>query len=285
MQSRLLSLGQFYIQSYRGLSAICWRGLILSLIESTCVSTFYFLSIYFVNDLHLNVATAGKIISAYGFGAIVGGYIGGRLSDMFLPSKVMAMSLFIQAVCYLLFIKLHSMIVLYVNVVLLGMTGYAFLTANYVWVLDQCRFESERLKALNMLAMFSNLGFGISGMLIGAAAPYGFHVIFLATGTLLGISACYVWLMGNKKNQVLTHQPDEILCQQTQPENKKQNQLTIVMALISVLFIGAIVSQLNSGYPIYINETFKNNGMKAVSILFMLNAALVVFLQRQLANL
>ncbi len=277
MQSRLLLLSQFYIQSYRGLSTTCWRGLILSLLESTCVSTFYFLSIYFVNDLQMSIATAGTIISAYGFGAIAGGYVGGKLSDLSSPTKIMTMSLSIQAVCYLLFTKLHSVSLLFANVILLGMASYAFLTANYLWVLDQCRLEAERFKALNMLSMFSNLGFGISGMLIGAAASYGFHTIFFTTGVLLASLAVYIGFIDNKKNQEFSHQAEESARHSVEMENRKPNHLTVIMALISVLFIGSIVAQLSSGYAIYINEIFKEMGMSAVSILFTLNALIVVF--------
>lgn len=266
------------MQSYRGLASACWRGLILSLIESTLVGTFYFLSIYFVRDLHFSVAIAGMIVSVYGFGAIAGGYLGGKLSDETSPVAVMCVSLFVQAICYLFLTELTSISKLLVDIVLLGMAGYAFITANHLWVLGQCRSGAERLKALNMFSTFSNLGLSISGILIGITAEYGFKNIFLVTGLFLAALATYLLLIGKIKSHIVHPAQQNISGEQIERENIKPNNLTMMMVLFSVIFIGSIVSQLGAGYAIYINEVFHRMGMSAVSVLFTLNSALVVIL-------
>jgi len=108
MSNYLLSLSKAYLKSFTGLPFACWRGIFSSLTESILMGVFYFLPIYFVETLHLNIAISGKIMACYGLGAIAGGFIGGKVSDKTSPGYTSAFSLFIQAAGYLFLIKLKS---------------------------------------------------------------------------------------------------------------------------------------------------------------------------------
>lgn len=120
MQTQLLSIGRTYFKNYTSLPGLCWLGIGLSLIESTLMGVFYFLSLYFVNVLHFSVASAGNIISCYGLGAIAGGYCSGKLSDKTFSTFVSIGSMFIQAFCYLALIKLRQFSFLVADIFILG---------------------------------------------------------------------------------------------------------------------------------------------------------------------
>lgn len=284
MQTSILALGKAYLNTYKGLPVLAYRGVYVSLIESIFIGVFYFLSIYFVKELHFNVASAGMIISFYGVGAILGGYLGGRLSDATSPSGVMIVSMIVQSAGYFLLAHSTTMMPLSCIVFLLGVAGYSFITANYLWVLSECQQENERLKAINLLSTSSNLGLGISAMIISTFSPHYFNYIFETTACILLVLAAWVYFLENKKaikgivNSVITSDNAEKI------GNAEQTRWKIPATLICVLLVGAVVAQISSTYPIYIQTRFSSMGMQAIGILFALNSFLVVLLEVPLGN-
>lgn len=65
---------------------------------------------------------------------------------------------------------------------------------------------------------------------------------------------------------------------------KKQNRDILFLALFSTFFVGMIIAQLGSTYPVYVKNAFHDLGAKAVSILFMLDTVLIVLFQAPLSN-
>jgi hypothetical protein len=45
-----------HLDHYRGLSSLIWQGITVSLLESSMIAICYFLTLYFVNELHFNIA-------------------------------------------------------------------------------------------------------------------------------------------------------------------------------------------------------------------------------------
>ena len=282
MTSYFLGFAKSYFRSYFGLSKLCWQGISLNFVESILGGVFYFLSLYFVEILHFNIALTGTIISFYGIGAILGGFIGGKLSDRISPNTISIFSLLTEAVGYAALIKLKTVNLLMFDVFILGIATYSFLTSNYVWILGQCRgHEVEKLKAINILSAGSNLGLGLSALIISAFAHYGFHYIFLTSSILLFFSACYLIFQERKK--VILVEINEIKIKEV-GISKESDRVTWLI-LLCVFFVGAIVVQMSSTYPVYVEAAFPTLGIKAVSILFAINSFLIVFFQMPIINL
>ena len=162
----LLSIKK-YISSYTGLSLLSWQRIIISFISTLSSGILFFLTYYFVKILHINIATAGIIISFYGIGTIIGGILGGKLSDYIAPINISIISLIIKAVVVLILIKIQSVSFLMTDLFLLGLSSYAFKTSNNIWVLNECAESKKvKLKAINILYVATNLGIGISAIII-----------------------------------------------------------------------------------------------------------------------
>jgi len=288
MQTYLLSLSKSYIASYTGLSKLCWRGFILSLIESTFMGVYYFLSIYFIETLHFSITISGMIISCYGIGAIIGGILGGKLSDKISPAIISAFSLLSQGIAYLVLAKLKLTILLMGDVFIIGIATYGFITSNYLWVLNQCNNdETDRLKAINILATTSNLGIGLAALIISEVAHFGFQYIFLTSGSVMLLLSCYLFICETNliipkvpRQKDITHSENQI----HELAISKENKIITLLVLLSVFFVGSIVTQLGSTYAIYIQESFPQLGIKGVSILFALNSFLVVLIGTPLGD-
>src|SRR5579871_871037 len=120
-----------YLKNYAGLSASCWQGIFINFVESILTGLCYFLPLYFVNELNLSVATAGMIISFYGLGTILGGFIGGKISDKTSPGLVSILCMLLQATAFIALIRLQSAYLLMLDLFIIGMASYGFITANY----------------------------------------------------------------------------------------------------------------------------------------------------------
>lgn len=277
MQTYVMSFVQFYLASFRGVSKPCWRGISLSFIESTLMSVFYFLSIYFTKELHLDIKTSAFIISCYGLGAILGGLLGGSLSDKLAPHIVSACSLGLQAIGYAALLFVHATPFLMCDLFVIGIATYSFITANYLSVLGYCQNdEAQRLKVINFLSIASNLGLGLSAILIGELANYGFKSIFLISSSMTLLLAILL-IIQSPTNFTATDTHTDT--DETSHIRKQQDQKVIWLALTCVLFVGAIVAQLSTTYPIYIANHFSQYGLKAISILFAINSFMVVFIE------
>jgi predicted MFS family arabinose efflux permease len=284
-----LSIIKAYFSSYSGLPKLCWQGIILGFIEATLSGVCFFLSLYFVDDLHFSVAVAGVMISFYGLGRTIGGLLGGKLSDRISPGLVSIASLVIQAAAFLILIKLKTIYALMLNLFVLGVATYGFITSNNVWVLNHCKDqESIKLKTLSMLHAASNLGVGLSALLVSLLSRYGFSTIFLLSSVLLFVSAIYLVIL-EKSNQAASsqlHAENKIKSANTQTESRDvvEDKKVVWLVLGCLFSIGLIIAQLGTTYSIYLHDAFPTLGINGVSFLFALNSILIVIFQTPLVN-
>lgn len=257
-----------------------WGGISANFINSILSSVFYFLSIYFVNMLHFSVATAGSILAFYSLGTMLGGWIGGQLTDRYSFRLAAAVGLVLEGVGYGILSFLKNPYWLGITAFLLGCASYIFTTANYTMVLYYYRhYEHKKMKSLGLLAIISNFGLSTSAILIGHCAHYGFQYIFFTASGMLLLLAITTYLQN----------PSSVIKEQSQKSIEKtpikHQKPLLITALICVFLGGSIVVQYSSTYPIYIHQTFSTMGLQGISYLFALNCILVVILQTPIIHL
>ena len=272
-------LAQYYLACYRGLTSSAWRGIGLNFLQSLLIGIFYFLTIYFVNVLHFNVKQAGVIISCYGLGTILGGFLGGKLADRFAPRRILCFSLTLQGLMYLCLPSLHHVPALAANLLFQGIASYSFVTANYAQVLQACAFdETHRLKALNLLNVAANIGLALSASLISILPLTCFKQLFLIIGAGLVGLAAYGYA-GLREETSLRAETTEVPVAVKKP---RRHLVTVVLACI--FLVGLIVAQRSSTYSLYLVDLFPERGVQGFGLLFTLNTVLVITLQNPLVS-
>ncbi len=281
MTNYLIAFAKKYVANYKGLPLFCWQGIILMGINTLTIGICFFLSLYFVNMRHFTPAIAGLLLSCYGLGTVSGGLIAGRLSDKFSPKHISLVSLFAQSAAFFLLIYLESSFMLMANLFLLGLTAYGFKTSNNVWMLSMCGNDTHlRYKTISISHVSANFGLGLSGVLIASMSTYGFQSIFYLSGLLLFCSALYLLSQNHKAAHASS------IKEQYHNKHTLPNASPILLLIISCVFlIGLIIAQLGATYPLYIQDLFPHLGINAVSILFILDTALIVFFQALLTSL
>lgn len=279
-----VQLIKLYLDQYRGITKQSWYRVTLTFINDLASGIIFFLPIYFVQLLHFNVATAGIIISCHGVGKALGGHIGGRLTEKMNPDKIVMYCLLIDALMFAGLMTAISLFAILAIVFILGVTAYTFSTANKICVLDSAKSdESSQIKLLSVFYASSNLGIGLSAMVIGYLSVFGFKTIFLLSSLILIISFISVMLQQGSpvKLPVTSNEMNSDPCN---PNDLTRNYLIPYFMLGSLFVIGMIISQLGSTYPIYLSHVLPNHSINAVSIVFTINSLLILFLQTPVAN-
>jgi len=274
----------YYLTNYSGVPSQCWPRISLTLLNSTAGGVNFFLSYYYVNILHFNMATAGLIVSCYGLGSVAGGIIGGKLSDQIAPGIISVLSLLIKGIIFFTLIKTSSISFLVCDIFLLGFTTYSFIASNNVWILEQCNsFETIRLKVINILYTASNLGIALAAIIVSVLSRYNFTFIFLLSGSLLLFSVFY-FLLQERRSVYFAH-TQKIPAKPIAIESLAKKNKTILLLVLSCVFgAGLMLAQLSSTYPVYLQHIFPQLGVKSSSYLFIVSTLIIVFFQAPVVN-
>lgn len=272
---------QHYVASYQGVPKSCWVNILLNLLNAISVGVCFFLSLYFVDLLHFDMLMVGFLMSSYGIGTVVGGFVSGWLCDKMHSGTMAIMSLIAQSIAFFTLAWFHTFHSLLGILLILGISNYSFKTANHVSMLSHCgEAKHTSLKAINISHAASNFGLGLSGVIVGILAAYGYAKIFYAASALLIFSALCLTCH--------SHQPSRH--RKTQHEVPHHAAATfpeinvLILALLSVFSVGLIIAQLGSTYPVYVKNAFPHLATTAVSILFILDTVLIVMFQAPLSQ-
>ena len=277
---------QNYFSSYHGIPMPCWRDILFNLVNSISVGVCFFLSLYFVDDLHLSMVVAGVLMSSYGIGTVIGGVLSGKLCDSFSPYLILVLSLILQGTAFIFLVTFNSIESLIAILFMLGVSTYSFKTANNVSMLSHCcGNQGLHLKTINISHAASNFGLGISGIAVGVLAAYGYTCIFSSAGAILLLSALYMLVIKERSaSPVIFDRMKQHAASESDGGVGMRNINVLLLALASIFFVGLIIAQLGSTYPVYVKEAFPALGTKAVSALFILDTVLIVLFQAPLAN-
>lgn len=273
-----------YIDNYRGMPAQSWITTTYTFIQSIVIGVCYFISLYFINTLNITISTTGILLSCYGAGTITGGYLSGRLSDLIGYQLISRISLVIEIICLILLSQFTSVNTLMIALFFLGFSIYSFKTSNDICLLKQCHIDPNlRVRAMNISRAAMNLGLGISGLFIGIFTDYDFSRIFYFFSILLTITLL-IHLCSNHSYQ--ESNSSNHIDHATHPAHFTQFNIHIISLTMFCLFnVGLMIAQLGTTYPIYVKDLFPSLGMKAVSILYLVDTILIAFAQVPLTTI
>jgi predicted MFS family arabinose efflux permease len=120
-------------------------------------------------------------MGAFGLGSIVGGYLGGRLTDRFGSFHIQFWSLFLNGVLFIVLGQMQTLWQYAVCIFVLSSLGEAFRPANAAAIASYSNEQNRiRCYALNRLAI--NLGWSIGPAVGGLLASVNYNYLFWADG-------------------------------------------------------------------------------------------------------
>ncbi|TDW96287.1 MDR family MFS transporter [Dinghuibacter silviterrae] len=170
-----------YQNAYSGLSRPIWIQATIMLINRSGTMVIPFLTVYLTSALHFTIPQAGIVLSVFGAGAILGVYLGGKLTDSIGFFPVQFWSLFSNGLLFLGLCYLRGFWTICGCVFLLATIGESFRPANAAATAYYSKADNRtRSYSLNRLAV--NLGFAVGPAVGGLLAGISYTWLFWTDG-------------------------------------------------------------------------------------------------------
>jgi MFS family permease len=270
------SIINLYRQSYAGLSTPAWMLALVMLINRSGAMVMPFLSIYLSSSLGFNLDQVGICMAAYGSGAVIGGLLGGYLTDKIGHFKVQFYSLMLGGILFGALALIETYALLVISLFLASVIIECLRPANTSSIALYSKPENiTRAFSLNRMAI--NLGFSIGPAIGGLLATISFKLIFIAdafTCIVAGI-VFYVYFknLAIRNPKILEAQniTDLISPEAIKPVKNKNYMLFI---LLTCLF-GTIFFQLFTTLPLFYKEICQLSE-KNIGFLLAMNGLIVL---------
>jgi predicted MFS family arabinose efflux permease len=191
---------QLYKNAYSGIPRPIWWLSLVMFVNRSGTMVIPFLTIYLTTKGY-TLTQAGLVMGAFGIGSVLGGYLGGRLTDKFGFYHVQFFSLFLNGIMFIVLGQMQTLTQYAVCIFVLSSVGEAFRPANAAAIASYSD-DSNRLRcyALNRLAI--NLGWSIGPAVGGILASFNYSLFFWADGiTCIAASAILLAVLSSGKKE------------------------------------------------------------------------------------
>ncbi|OXB25545.1 MFS transporter [Flavobacterium tructae] len=263
-----------YINNFKGFSREIWILAIVTFINRAGTMVLPFLSKYLKEDLHFTYNQVGWIMVAFGFGSMLGSWLGGKLTDKIGFYKIMIFSLFTSGVFLFLIQYVAHFWTLCIAIFSLMTIADMFRPAMYV-SLGAYSEPENRTRALSLVRLAVNLGFAAGPALGGLIIMgMGYSGLFWVDGASCIIAISIFALLVKEKKKIL-HE-DKI---ESTEVKKSVFHDKIFWVFLFVCFATAIIFfQLFTTLPLYHNEKFGLSAFQT-GLLMTLNGLLIFTLE------
>lgn len=271
---------QRYIDNYRGFSREVWILTIMTFINRAGTMVLPFLSKYLKEDLGFSYSQVGWIMVCFGFGSMLGSWLGGKLSDKIGFYRIMVFSLFTTGLLFFVVQYITSFWGLCVSMFVIMSIADMFRPAMFVSLGTYAKPEN-RTRALTLVRLAVNLGFAAGPALGGLIIiGMGYQGLFWVDGAscIIAISL-FAFLVKEKKSVKNTI---EISNESNQTVSVFKD--SIFWIFLFVCFITAVLFfQLFTTLPLYHKEQFGLSEFQS-GLLLSFNGLLIFFLEMPIVS-
>ncbi len=240
---------QLYRNAYTGLSTPMWWLALVMFINRCGTMVIPFLTIY-LTQKGFSLGQAGYVMGAFGAGSILGGYLGGRLTDRFGYLYVQVASLALNGVLFIVLAQMETLAQLMICIFILSSLGEAFRPANSAAIAAYSNQANRtRCYALNRLAI--NLGWAIGPAIGGILATHSYTALFWVDGLTCMAAAVLLLLLFTPQKTFKTANAED-----PKPVKKTSayGDVVFLKGMFLIFLVGLCFFQLFSMIPIFYKE-------------------------------
>lgn len=264
-----------YIDTFRGLSNEVWWLALITFINRSGTMIIPFLSLYLREDLGINQANVGWVMTCFGLGSAVGVWLGGKLTDTIGYYKVMVRSLLATGFLFIALQFLDTFVSICIGIFLVMAVADTFRPAMYVAMSVYSKPENKT-RSVTLIRLAINLGFSagpaIGGLII---ATIGYSGLFWVDGiTCILATILLIMVLNPRKAKPI----DEVVNENPISVNKDKPYWIFFAAM--VLF-AVIFMQYFSTMPLYYKDIHFLSEAK-IGLLLGLNGFLIFLIEMPL---
>jgi len=240
-----------------------WLALVI-FINRSGTMVIPFLTVYLTHN-GFTLAQAGYVMAAFGSGAILGGYIGGILTDRFGHFYVQVTSLFLNGVLFIGLGQMKTFLQFAIFIFILASLGEAFRPANSAAIAAYSN-ESNRTRCYSLNRLAINLGWAVGPAIGGILASINYSLLFWADGItcILASILLYFVFLPIRNNHSQKDQSHD-----TTPANSAYKDKIFLKGMFYIFLVGICFFQLFSILPVYYKEQLHLNEAQIGWILAM----------------
>ncbi|MEC5165474.1 putative MFS family arabinose efflux permease [Flavobacterium sp. PL11] len=272
---------QRYINNYRGFTREIWILTLITFINRAGTMVLPFLSKYLKEDLNFSYEQVGWIMVCFGFGSMLGSWLGGKLSDKIGFYKIMVFSLFTSGLLLFAVQYVRTFWGLCFAMFAIMTVADMFRPAMYVSLGTYAKPEN-RTRALTLVRLAVNLGFtagpALGGLII---MNLGYSGLFWVDGASCIVSILIFTLLVKERKK-----PADLTVSETVTEIPASVFTDKVFWIfLFVCFITAVLFfQLFTTLPLYHNEKFGLTELQS-GLLLSLNGLLIFFFEMPIVSI
>lgn len=282
----LLRPFQLYRNVYRGLSPSVWLLSGVMLINRCGTMVLPYLTLYMTQQLRFTVQQTGIVMALFGSGAVLGAYMGGRLTDRIGFAPVQLYSLFFGGFFLLGLQFVSTFPGMCVATFCFTLLGDTFRPANSSAIAHYST-EATRTRAFSLNRLAINLGWAVGGGLGGYLASIDYSLLFWADG-LTCIAAAIVLMLALPASKTNSgRQKDRETASSTKfishpsPASSPYTDWFFVRFMgLTLLFVCSFVL-LFSLLPLYCKQVLHLTETQ-IGLLMSLNGLIIVFVEMAL---
>jgi predicted MFS family arabinose efflux permease len=268
-------LFKHYKQAYSGLPKDAWMLSFVEVVNRSGTMVFFFMTLYLTQTFGVSVERAGYAIAAYGFGALIGAYVGGLLTDSMGAYSVQKVSLVGTGILYIITGQLTNYWLILGAMFFLGMLGETLHPANATAMSQVCPKEL-RTKGFALNRLAANLGVTIGPVVGGYLALIDYKLLFWIDGVTCLFAALVFMLYFKTSRPPMEPQPEE--SKNAPAKQKILKDFFFLKILVFTFLMGLVFVQLFSTFPLYFKHfyQFKEN---TIGMLIAINTILIVLVE------
>ncbi len=266
-----------YIGTFNGLSREVWWLALITFINRSGTMVIPFLTLYLTEDLSFSLPQAGWIMSCFGFGSVVGTWLGGKLTDQIGYYKVMVRSLLSTGILFIALQFLTSFTQVCIGIFLVMVVADTFRPAMFVAMSVYSKPENKT-RSVTLIRLAINLGFSagpaIGGLII---STFGYGGLFWIDGiTCILATLLLIKVLNPRMAKPLDDEETE------NPESAYKDGPYWIFFFAMFLF-AVIFMQYFSTMPLYYRNIHKLSESE-IGILLGLNGFLIFVLEMPLIH-
>jgi predicted MFS family arabinose efflux permease len=269
-----------YLNNYKGFSREIWILTLITFINRAGTMVLPFLSKYLKEDLNFSYSQVGWIMVCFGFGSMLGSWLGGKLSDKIGFYKIMIFSLFTSGLFFFVLQFITSFVGLCIGMFTIMMIADMFRPAMFVSLSVYARPEN-RTRALTLVRLAINLGFAsgpaLGGLIIMSG---GYKGLFWADGATCILAILIFWITVKERKKPITPDTSDLITTKTK---SVFNDKPFWIFLGTCLITGILFFQLFTTIPLYHKEQFNLTEFQT-GLLLTMNGILIFFLEMPIVS-
>lgn len=271
-----------WIGSYSGIPRIIWYISIVSLVNRCGAFVISFLALYMTKKLGFPLEQAGYVMTCFGVGALLGAFIGGKLTDKLGYYPVQFGSLLLNGIILLLMMTVRDIWIMGLAVFAMSFSSEVFRPANSVAMAQNCEPDT-RTRSISLYRMAVNLGWTLAPALGGMLVAFGWEWLFWVDGlTCIAAALTLLWLLPRKNNPTSIESPETAVSQPIVATSPYKDRNFMAFTLLSML--GAVVfMQILWTIPLFWEKNYAWSEAQIGKVL-ALNGLLVFFVEMPLVH-